>query len=98
MAFRIRYQLNIDWLAPGIGPMDGKFSPLSAAQGNADSAQTLNFSNAVGGQVTPGLGTGGALTAAEITTILTAMQTDLSNQLNAAATLARINTWPTGGS
>lgn len=96
MAYRIRYQLSVDWVAPGIGPMDGKFSPLSGAQGNADSGQTLNFSNAVGGQVTPGLGTNGAITAAEITTLLTGMTNDLSAQLNAAAVFNRLGLWPLG--
>jgi hypothetical protein len=97
MAYRIRYQLNIDWLAPGIGAMGAAVTPLQDAQGGAASGQTLDFSNTQpGGLVAFGAGTGGALNATDVTNLLSAMTTDLTTQLNAQ--LSRLGLWPTGGS
>jgi hypothetical protein len=99
MAYRIRYQLSIDWLAPGVGPMGAPVTPLQGGQGGSASDQTLNFSNTQpSGLVAFGAGTNGALAAADITNLLAAMSADLSTQLNAAAVLARLGLWPTGGS
>ena len=109
MAYRIRYQLNIDYLPQGVGPMVGFGWPPGGTQtapsgaqlsaSPASGAQTLEFnnqtsSNAVGGSGTvyPG---GNALTAADITTLLSAMSTDLSTQMNAA--LGRLAQFPNGG-
>lgn len=97
MAYRIRYQLTIDWLPPGVGPMSAPVTPMQDGQGGAGGAQSLNFSNTQSGAlVAAGSGTGGALAAGDVTTLLSAMSTDLTTQLNAQ--LSRLGLWPTGGS
>lgn len=95
MAYRLRYEVFCDWVGPGQGPMGGGLVPLKGSE--AGGAQTLEFFNTAGGQNTPGNGTGGALTSAEITTVVNAMAADISAQMNVAATLAQLQGFATGG-
>lgn len=95
MSYRLRYQVNIDWVGDGEGPMGGAVAQLAGSE--AGGAQTLKFFNAAGGQNIVGTGTAGALAAANITTLLAAMSADLSTQMNVAATLQRLQGFATGG-
>jgi len=69
MPYRLVYNATLEFYGPGAGQM----APNSQKQ--------VTF-NSPGGQNVPGSGTGGALASADITTLLTAMQTDLSTQMN----------------
>jgi hypothetical protein len=101
MGFRIRYQLSIDYLPPGIGAMGGYPNAAGAQLGIAPaaSAQTLAFFNTASNLSLAGGGTsfpgGNGLVAGDITTLLTAMTTDLSTQMNAQ--IGRISQFPNGG-
>jgi len=94
MAWRIRYQAWIDQIPPGIGPMSGQLSPLGGGVGGSGPSQTLAFFDQVSPMIA-GSGTGTALQAADITSLLTSMTTDLSTQMN--ANLGRLNGFLTGG-
>jgi hypothetical protein len=87
MAYRIRYQVNIDWIGAGAGPMEG----LSASYlpGGGCNGQTFDVVNAV----TPVSST---FVAADVTNLTNAMAADVAAQLNVAATLAKIQAWSTG--
>lgn len=95
MAYRLRYQVWMDWVGDGQGPMGGATAVIGGSE--AGGAQTRSFFNAAGGQNIVGTGTSGAIAAANITTLLTAMSTDLSTQMNTAANLAQLQGFATGG-
>jgi hypothetical protein len=91
MPYKIRYQLNVDFVPAGRG-LGVEFAAAAIAPGYAGGeAQTLNV------QDTAALGSN-TFVAADITALLAAMSADLSTQLNAPATLARIQGFATGGS
>ena len=94
MAYRLTYQFEISWVAPGVGGQSTPPYPGAAASG---AGQTLTVDNAVGGQSVQGAGTGGAITAAGITTLLAGVSADISGQLNSPANLALMQSWPSGG-
>ena len=84
MAYQVRYSATVNWVGPnGLGMNAGStIAPVGPPQG-----QHLLF---------PGAGVGsGTFTAADITTILTAITTDLSAQMNAQ--IARVQAFSTGG-
>jgi len=90
MAFRIRYSAFIDWIGPGMGPMNGNLAANSGPAPGAGGAQSLEFQNSpVGGTVT------NTFQAADITTLTNAMAADMSTQMNAA--IARIQAFSSGG-
>ena len=101
MAYALRYQAQIFWVGPGGGPMEGLVGlPLPGAGGGT--GQIAEFS--AGGNVASpnipivaGAGAGGALTSADITTLTNGMATDIAAQMNIAATLAKLQAWPSGG-
>lgn len=98
MAWRLRYQVSIDFLAPGQGPMSAVNAPPLPGGGTGE--QTLEFvQNPNSGPVVPGTGTahaaGNELAAADVTTLTAALAADIAAQLNAQ--LARLNNWPQGG-
>ncbi len=95
MSYRLRYEVHVDWVGDGQGPMGGATAQIPGFE--AGGAQTLDFFNAAGGQNIVGTGTGGALASANITTLLTAMSADLSTQMNVAAKLAQLQGFATGG-
>jgi len=109
MPYRLTYFVNVDWVGAGEGPMGGGLvgagvtttqGPSSGGalpEGGRGGAQTLGIANGAGGQSIVGSGTGGILLSADITTLLTGMTTDLSAQMNAAATLAKLQGFATGG-
>ncbi len=87
MSYRLTYQANIDWVGPGTGPMTGNLAP-ALPQGGRGGAQTLQFSNAQGGQNT------NTFLAADITTLTNAMAADIKAQMTTAIT--RIQNFSTG--
>lgn len=99
MAWRLRAEIWLDFVPAGIGPMSGQLSPLSGQIGGAGPSQTLEFFNTGVGETVPGTGaaTAGnnALAGADITTLLTALTTDMSAQMNAS--LGRLNGFLSGG-
>jgi hypothetical protein len=48
MSYRVTYQVNVDWVGPGTGPMGGNLAP-ALPQGGRGGAQTLEFSNPTSG-------------------------------------------------
>lgn len=80
MAYRLRCQVNIDWVGAGQGPMDTLLA--QNLPGGGAGAQTFNMRSQTGGYVIAGTGTGGALASADITALTNAMAADISAQLN----------------
>ena len=99
MAYRIRYSIWVDWIGPGAGPMLGNSAPQSGSAGGGGGAQTLEVSNTPNKSnlIIAGTGTSGALASADITSLLSAMQTDLSTLLNAQPTFGQLQGFATGG-
>jgi hypothetical protein len=96
MPFKIRYQVNIDFVGAGAGPMEA-LSPASGQglQGGGV-AQTKAFvGNPAIIPLVIGAGAGQTLTGGDVTTLTNAMAADMATQINAA--LTQLNTWPTGG-
>jgi hypothetical protein len=99
MAWRLRYNVNIDMLGPGQGPMSGINAPVLPGGGVGQLTLELGqIPNS--GPVVPGTGTtypgGNALAAGDLTTLTNAMAADILAQLT--ANLSRLNNWPQGGS
>ncbi len=94
MAYRLRVQANIDWIGPGAGPMAGAAVPM--LPGGGGTGQTLDLVSAAGGYMAPGSGAGGIINATDVTNLTNAMAADIAAQMNAAATLARMQGWTTG--
>ena len=95
MSYRLRYEAYIDWVGDGQGPMGGALAPISGME--AGGAQTLKFVNSAGGQNVVGAGTGGAITSANVSSMLSSMQVDLLAQMTSASTLARMGGFISGG-
>ena len=107
MAYRIRYQMNVDWIGAGTGPMGnttglatGVVAPMGGAQGGSGLAQTLEIVNSMNAPypaIVAGSGAGGIIQAADITVLMTSLSADLTAQLNLAANLARLQGFASGG-
>jgi hypothetical protein len=98
LAYRIRYQIFIDWLPPGIGPMGGYPTAAGGNIGPAPASGTVTlalFDNPP--PVVAGGGTGNALVTGDVTTLTNAMAADIAAQMNVPATLARLAAFATGG-
>lgn len=93
MAWRIRYSFNVDWVAPGMGPIGSPQVTPGASNnqtfGGVDNPAASNLNVAGAATVTIG-GTSysNVINAADITTLTNGMAADVSTQLN--ANLARI--------
>lgn len=107
MAYRIRYQVWVDWVPAGLGlGIEGAGGPGPVPAGNA---QTLAFFNSQSGTSTvaspiaataSGLGlppNSNTFTATDVQNLLAAMASDLSAQMNVAATLTRVQNFSSGG-
>lgn len=98
MAWRLRYQVNFDYVPRGGGQQQGiNATPLP---GSGVSMQTLEFVQSPNsGPIVAGGGTarvgGNELNAADITTLTNAVAADLATQLTAQ--LTRVNQWVQGG-
>lgn len=89
MAYRIRYQVNVEYLPPGIGPMGGT-GAVEPGMAPTGVGFTLAFFNAAGGQSSP------TFLAGDITTLTNAMAADIAAQMT--ANIARVQGFATGGS
>jgi hypothetical protein len=96
MPYRMRYQVYVDFMPAGAGPMAAQLAPMQGASGGASGAQTLELFNVAGGQVVVGGGTNNALVSGDVTTLTNAMAADISAQMNVAATLARLAGFASG--
>lgn len=94
MSYRLRYQVNVDWVGAGMGPVGSPQSP--GVLGSSGNAQTLVFVNKAGAQNIVGTGSGGAIAAADITTLTNAMAADIAAQMNLQPALGQMGGWPTG--
>jgi hypothetical protein len=96
MAYKLRYQIFIDFVGAGAGPMEG-LAP-SAGQmlpGGGSTGQTKVFvGNPATIPVVAGAGAGNALAAADITALLASLTTDISAQMNAS--IAVMQGWVSG--
>lgn len=90
MAYRLTYKVNVDWVGEGVGPMTGN-TAVALADAPAGGAQRLVLFNTAGGQNSK------TFVAGDVTTLTNAMAADIAAQLNAAATLARIQAFSSGG-
>jgi len=90
MAYRVRAQVQIDWVGPGAGPMQALNAPM--LPGGGTSGQTLEVVSKQGGYVIQGTGTftppggtaiSGALAAADVTNLTNSLAADIAAQLNA---------------
>lgn len=81
MSYRMTGNVTIGYVGDGTGAMEVMGSP------------SFRFSNTTT-IVVPG---GNAPTSGNMSTALTAFATDIGNQINAAAQLAVIQSWATGG-
>jgi hypothetical protein len=100
MPFRLRYQVQIDFVGAGAGPMEA-MAPTSGQMlpGGGATGQSKEFvTNPAAIPIVLGsVGTFPAnqLNSTDVTTLLTGLTTDISAQMNAA--LPTINQWPSGG-
>jgi hypothetical protein len=93
MPYRLRYEAAIDFVPPGVGLGQQALVGSGAASSPGFAGgqqQTLQINSAA----TPASTT---FLSADITALLATMTADISAQLNAAATLARIQGFATGG-
>lgn len=87
MAYRVTYQVNVDWVGPGTGPMTGNLAP-ALPQGGRGGAQTIEFSNKQGGQ------NSNTFLSADVTALTNAMAADIAAQFTAS--LSRIQGFASG--
>ena len=87
MSYRLTYQVNVDWVGPGTGPMTGNLAP-ALPQGGRGGAQTLEFSNPQGAF------NSSTFLTADITALTNAVAAALVVQLTAAQ--ARIQGFASG--
>ena len=90
MSYRITYQVNIDWIGDGLGPMGGATAaPVGMAAAGGAQRKTL-FNGTPSGQMTK------TFLAADVTTLTNAMAADIAAQMNVPATLAQVQNFSTG--
>jgi hypothetical protein len=105
MAYRLRYQVWVDWVPSGLG-LGITASPGGPGAVPAGNAQTLEFFNSTSGVTTVAVGTAAAGTglppnantflAADVVAMTDAMAADIQTQMQVAATLARVQNFSTG--
>ena len=107
MAYRLRYQVWVDWIPAGVG-LGITASPGGPGPTPAGPAQTLAFFNSPpGGITTVAVGTAsvgsllppysGTFLAADTIAMTDAMAADIQTQMQVPATLARVQAFSTGG-
>ena len=87
MAYRVTYQVNVDWVGPGTSVMTNNLAP-ALPQGGRGGAQTLEFSNKQGGQ------NSSTFTGTDITALTNAIAADMAAQFTASS--ARVIGFATG--
>lgn len=90
MAYRLDYKVRVSWVPPGEGLGQNNLAGPGMLGGPA---QSIDFFGTQGSS-TPVSST---FTASDVTTLLTALATDVAAQMNVAATLARIQGFSSGG-
>lgn len=93
MAYRLRYQVFVDWVGAGMGQIG---TPPNVGLAEANNAQTLALFNAAATNYIVGTGTGGAIASADITTLTNNMAADISAQMNAQPVFGRLGNFSTG--
>jgi hypothetical protein len=88
MAYRLRWQISVDYVPPGLGLGQNNLAGPGEVGGPA---QTLTIFGSQGAS-TP---TSTTFTGSDITNMLTTLTTDASTQLNAVAT--RVTNFASGG-
>lgn len=91
MAYRLRYQVWVDFVPAGLGP--GLSNPQGPGPAGGP-AQTLMFSNGQTGAYPPNSST---FLAADVTALTNSMAADISAQMSVAAVLTRVQNFATGG-
>jgi hypothetical protein len=105
MPYRIRYQVNIDWVGFGAGPMEALNPTGGSLPGGGSNGQTtqIDANPSAAGVILNGSTTftqpngttiSGALASGDITTLLAGLSADCSTQLNAR--LATMQAWVAG--
>ena len=92
MAYRLTYGVNVEWVPPGMGPLDNPLGPNQAG-GNAQTLYFPNSNGQVSGVNYPPTST--TFLAADITALVASMTTDITAQLTAA--LSRVQGFASGG-
>jgi hypothetical protein len=96
MAYKLRYQVSIDFVGAGAGPMEA-LSPAAGQMlpGGGSTGQSKSFvGNPASIPIVAGAGTGNALASADITALLASLSADMSTQMNAA--IATMQGWVSG--
>jgi hypothetical protein len=88
MSYRVTYQVNVDWVGDGMGPMSNNSAP-ALPQGGRGGAQTKEFSNPQGGFATK------TFLAADITSLTNQVAAALVTQFTAAQ--SQVQGFATGG-
>jgi hypothetical protein len=100
MPYRLRYTWNIDWVPSGIGPWanpvgaggsNGPGASNNQTLGGIDNANTANLTVVGSGTASPA---GNQIATGDITTLTTAMASDVSTQANAV--IGRLQGFATG--
>ncbi len=91
MAYRLRWQISVDWVPPGMGL---GLNNLAGPGEVGGPAQTLTIFGSQGAS-TP---TSTNFAASDVTALLSTLSTDASAQFNVPATLARVAAFSSGGS
>lgn len=85
MAYRLRYNFNVDWVGPGAGPMSGMAAQqLPGGGGTGQTKEFINASNPMSN----------TFTGTDVTALVATATTDMTAQLNAA--LAQLQGWASG--
>lgn len=94
MPYALKYRVDLEWVGFGVG---GAGNPPSAQKRTyvQSTANSLASQNPLGGPIVPGSGTANALAAADITSLLASLTTDISAQMN--ADLPNTSLWISGG-
>jgi hypothetical protein len=95
MPYALKYRVDVEWIGTGVGatpPNAQKLTFVQSYPANAPSGQSP-----LAGPTIAGTGTGGAIAAADITTLTNNMAADISAQMNSAVPLGQMQAWPTGG-
>jgi hypothetical protein len=97
MPFKLRYQVQVDFVGAGAGPMEALANTAGQMlPGGGSTGQSKGFvTNPNSIPVAIGAGAGQTLTGGDVTNLTNAMAADIAAQMNAV--LATINQWPSGG-
>jgi hypothetical protein len=90
----MRAIVNVDWVGPGAGPMEGLVAPN--LPGGGATGQSIAVQSKTGGYVIVGTGTGGAIQNADVAALVALLSTDITAALEAAGPIGVMQGWPQG--